>query len=327
MRFARICCSSSLFMSLPAIYLACSSDSATSSPDSTDATTIPETGGDAAVDVTGDTSVGDAPSDVTDSAPEAEAEAAAPWTPLAIQSQLAFWLSPSSLQPADGGVPQWKDLSGNGNDALQTTAGYQPAYTTNGIGGLPSATFNGPISFLLISDTPTMQWGTGDFSMFAVIRGAPGTIANFAMIYQKTGPGPNYNGFDFYVNSAKPTASKLAAAQVSGTVYVDNIPPPSTFIDSTVHLLGGRRAGSTLEIRVDGVSSNTLTSDAGLVNADISAVGSKAAIGQNGGGSPPGAENQQFHGDIAEIIATRGALADADVAHIEQYLKAKYAIP
>jgi hypothetical protein len=114
--------------------------------------------------------------------------------------------------------------------------------------------------------------------------------------------------------------------QVSGAVYVDNLAPPSTFIDSTVHLLGGRRFGDTLEMRVDGVSSNTLTS-AAEVNVDISATGASAAIGQNGFGSPPGPEFQQYHGDIAEIIAVGGTLSDGDLALLEAYLKTKYGIP
>jgi hypothetical protein len=254
-----------------------------------------------------------------------EAEASAPWTPAAIRSQLVFWFDPTSLLAVNGGVPKWTDLSGNNNDALQTTAAYQPAYNPSGIGGLPSATFNGPVTFLVIPDNATMQWGTADFAVFAVIRATSATIANFAMIYQKTGAAPQYDGFDFYINSAKPVASQLAAAQVAGNVYVDNAAPPSTFIDSTVHLLAGRRTGTTLEIRVDGASSNNLT--AASVAVDVSAVGANAAIGQNGGGNPPGAENQQLHGDIAEVIAVKGTMTPTDLTNVENYLKSRYSIP
>jgi hypothetical protein len=142
------------------------------------------------------------------------------------------------------------------------------------------------------------------------------------MVYQKTGPGPAFDGLDLYVNSAKPGPSTLAAAQVSGSVYVDNLAPPATFLDSTAHLLGARRTGGTLEIRVDGESSSTLT--AGSVAVDISAVGSNAAIGANGGNLSP--EFQQLHGDVAEIVAVHGTLAPADLASLEQYLMTRYGI-
>jgi hypothetical protein len=255
-----------------------------------------------------------------------EAEASAPWTPAALGSRLAFWFDPSSLQMADGNVGRWTDLSANGNDAVQATADYRPAYSATGIGGLPSATFDGPIKFLGIPDNPSMRWGRGDFAIFSVIRGVSTTTAAFAMLYQKTGP-PPYDGLNLYVNSYKPVPSTLAAVQVTGAVYVDNTAPPSTFIDGTVHLLAGHRRGHTLEVRVDGTSSGSLTSDAGTINVDISAIGANAAIGQNGGGSPPGAEFQQFHGDIAELIGVSGSLSEAEVADTEQYLKTKYAIP
>ncbi len=90
-----------------------------------------------------------------------------------------------------------------------------------------------------------------------------------------------------------------------------------------IHLLGGRRTGNTLEIRVDGQSSGTLTD--GSVAVDVSAAGANAAIGANGGNLSP--EFQQLHGDVAEIVAVHGTLAPADLASLEQYLMTRYAIP
>lgn len=254
-----------------------------------------------------------------DSAVEAEA---GPWTPVALGSKVAMWLAPSSLQETDGGVTKWADLSGNGNDAVQNNATYQPTFTMAGLNGLPAATFNGPATFLSIADTTANRWGTGDFAMYAVIKGAATTTANFAMLYQKTA-GSAYDGINLYVNSAKPAVSTLAAIQISGAVYLDNKAPPATFIDGTPHILGGRRYGQTLEIRVDGASSNIMTNDAGLLNVDVSAMGSPAAIGQNGNG---GAEFQQYHGDISELIAVVGTITDGDVANLEAYFKTKYGL-
>jgi hypothetical protein len=254
-----------------------------------------------------------------------EADESAPWTPDAVRGELAFWLDPTSLKSVNGAVFQWDDRSGNGNNAVQANPSFQPAYNPSGIGGLPSATFNGPVTFLEISDNPSMRWGTTNFAVFAVIRATSATTASFAMVYQKTGPGPAYDGLNLYINSAKPKASMLAAAQVQATVYVDNLAPPTTFVDSTAHVLGARRTGNTLEIRVDGTASNALTDNTGSVTVDISAVGASGVIGANGSDVSP--EFQQVHGDIAELVAVRGALTAADLASLEAYLKGRYGIP
>ena len=223
----------------------------------------------------------DATTDGGGGGPEAssEAEAGGAWTPLAIKSQLAFWLDPASLV-VDGGtqIGRWQDLSGNGNDAIQGNPAYDPTYNASGINGLPSATFTGPITFLTILDSPTMQWSTDDFVVLAVVRAT--ASATEAMLYQKTGP-PPYNGASLYLNQDKPSASTLAAAQVSGSIYVTSVPPPATFVDGSVHLVGARRSGLTLEIRVDGAVSNSLNS-AAVAATDVSVAGVNAYIGQNG---------------------------------------------
>jgi hypothetical protein len=244
-----------------------------------------------------------------------------PWTPQAITAKLAFWFDPTSLVPLTGQVPKWTDLSGNGNDATQTTQAWEPVYTASGIGGLPSATFAGPIVFLSIADSAGVQWGTSDFALFAVARGNANTTADDAMLYQKTGPSP-FDGPALYINSNKPSTSTLAAAQVSGAIYSVSTAPPATFIDGTPHLLGIRRNGVSLEIRVDGQLSNSLV-NAQVGAVDVSSIGYAGIIGQNGYGTPR-AEFQQFHGDIAEMVAVRGSLTPGELANLEAYLMTRY---
>jgi hypothetical protein len=130
------------------------------------------------------------------------------------------------------------------------------------------------------------------------------------------------------LNADKPNGpTTLCAAQVSGDAgyYVVSQSPPATYVDSSVHVLGAHRTGNTLEIRVDGRVSNALTSPA-IGTTNVSSVGLQAIIGQNGYGTPR-AEFQQVHGDIAEMIGVRGTLDPAVVENLEQYLKARYAIP
>ncbi len=237
-------------------------------------------------------------------------------------SRLAFWFDPTSMVQFDGYVTRWADLSGNGNDAIQATTAYAPLYTAVGIDGLPSATFTGPITFFAVADSATMQWGMGDFVVLGVARAAVGTAAD-GMLYAKVGPYP-WDGVNLYVNADKPGPTSRAAAQVSGTLYVVSTPPPYTFVDSTVHLLGARRSGATLEVRVDGVVSTSMTSDS-IATVDVSAVGWQAVIGQNGYAPTP--EFQQIQGDVAEMLGVQGSVTPSELAELEQYLKGRYAIP
>jgi hypothetical protein len=281
-----------------------------------------------------DASIPDSTGDATDASSDSDAaladavsdgavlEASAPWTPAAIQSKLSFWFDPTSLVQVAGSVVKWTDLSGNGNDAIQPEAAFEPTYTPAGIHGLPSATFPGTAAFLRIVDAASMQWRRSDLVILVVFRGTAQSGQD-AMLYQKTGPSP-YDGVNLYINANKPVLTSLAAAQVSGQVYVVSSPPPATFVDGSTHLLGIRRSGATLEVRVDGALSSSIT-QAAVATTDVSATGSDAIIGQNG--SSPLALIQQFAGDIAEMVGAGGPLTPDEVARLESYLKTRYAIP
>jgi hypothetical protein len=143
------------------------------------------------------------------------------------------------------------------------------------------------------------------------------------MIYQKTGAYP-YDGASLYLNADKPSTTTLAAAQVSGQVYVVSASPPATFDDGNVHLLGVHRTGTALEVRVDGVVNNSIV-NASVGSSDVSVAGTDAIIGQNGYGATAG--HQQFYGDIAELVGVGAALTQTELGSLEGYLKTRYAIP
>jgi hypothetical protein len=172
-----------------------------------------------------------------------------------------------------------------------------------------------------------MQWGTSDFFILAVVRATADTKSADAMIYQKTGNAP-FDGASLYLNADKPNGfTTLCAAQVSGAAgqYVVSLSPPATYVDSSVHVLGARRSGNTLEIRVDGQVSNALT-NAAIGTTNVSSPNVPAIIGQNG--YPPlRAEFQQVHGDVAEMIGVRGSLTPATVSNLEHYLMGRYGVP
>jgi hypothetical protein len=67
-----------------------------------------------------------------------------PWTPAQITTSL--WLDASDESTIVNGVgdnvAEWKDKSGNGNDAVQTVSGDQPSVGVNTLGGLDVITFD-----------------------------------------------------------------------------------------------------------------------------------------------------------------------------------------
>lgn len=61
-----------------------------------------------------------------------------------LDSLLEFWVDASTITGLANGasVSVWNDLSGNGNDAVQT-GGSRPTYTLNGLNGMGTVSFNG----------------------------------------------------------------------------------------------------------------------------------------------------------------------------------------
>jgi hypothetical protein len=77
-----------------------------------------------------------------------------------------------------------------------------------------------------------------------------------------------------------------------------------------------------LEVRVDGARQGTLSISPPI---DADAPGQAVIIGYNGYNPSPGF--QAFKGDIAEIVAVKGPVTDAELQSLESYLKSKYALP
>jgi hypothetical protein len=245
-------------------------------------------------------------------------------TPAALGARLVLWLDAArGLTITSGGpIVRWQDQSGAKNDAVQPSPGNRPILTGAGIHGLPSATFDGSVTFLQIADAPTLGWGTQDFTLLVVARGAGNTSAN-TMLYQKSNLGPPYAGPALYLNANKPMPSTKVAMQLDGDFYTDS---RDDFADDRPHLFGGRLvasgASAILEVRVDGARQGMLSVNPAI---DADAPGQAVIIGHNGYNPSPGF--QAFKGDIAEIVAVKGTVTDAELQSLEAYLMSKYALP
>lgn len=90
--------------------------------------------------------------------------------------------------------------------------------------------------------------------------------------------------------------------------------------DGTVRVVGVRKTGDKLEIRVGGTKIDELADAGGYDTTGFDAVGKPAYIG----GRP--ALIQALVGDIAEVMAVKGNVSDAEQSKIESFLKTRYGL-
>jgi hypothetical protein len=242
-------------------------------------------------------------------------------TPAALDG-LVVWLDAAAgvTTEAVGGVSRWQDQSPSHNDAVQGVSASQPVVTPNAANGRPIITFGAARNvFLRIPDHPTLQWGSGDFTVLLVARGlnAPPDV-NYGALFHKQAQTFPFVGPSLWLDFPFPTPATALGVQLSyGIVYV--VSKQVGINDGRLRLLGMRRSGRKLEARIDGVLSGVT----GNADIDVSVPGNDVFIGSHG--IDPSI--QQLDGGIAEVVAVRGPLADVDLARLEAFLKTKYGLP
>jgi hypothetical protein len=261
------------------------------------------------------------------------ADAAPPWDPSQLASFLVVWLDASEgITGTGGSVSRWADKSPNGNDAEQGTAAAMPALVNGVVNGHSVIRFDGTSGqHLSIPDSATLQWGDGEFAVVIVVAystptspcAAPATSCNdngYSALWAKPAAASPYAGVALFGN--EPVVPNGAIrAQLAQNVSLDST--GTAFNDGAFHVVSVLRqasgAQSYLRVRVDGVtSSKTLAT-----GTNVDAVGRAVDIG---GRSDPAPNRQMLKGDIAEILAIKGALQVADQSHLETYLKTKYGL-
>lgn len=232
---------------------------------------------------------------------------------------------------ADAGTVTWADQSGNGNNARSIGA---PAVVSAALGGKPVVRFNGTSDYLIVADSPSLEFGTGDFLIAEVAQHTTPTDAGvgYGFLFSKQdethGPFP---GPALIANTGSLTSGIEAQVSsgpgdvISGmTGYNTGTPFYVTMHRFAVTSDAGTDAAflATLNLRIDGADAGAAT---GAAYAD------NVSAGDGGAGSWPlyiGGNNQSqdVRGDIAEVIAIKGTVDDADLASLEAYLKSKYGL-
>jgi hypothetical protein len=234
---------------------------------------------------------------------EAHVGASFAWSPRELVG-LVLWLVAKDATPhaAGGRIGRWNDRSGRGNDALAAAIG--PARTAT-VGGQPALHFDGT-GWLEIADAASLQWGTHDFAIEAVVRYTQ--TASGSALFVKADPAPPTAGPELLLGGA------VTAEIESGGAFLVQT-RGATYGDGVARAYGMRRSGERLLVDVNGASDIT----ASVSPVDVSANGRPVRIGGDGGG-------RVLEGDLAELVAVDGSLADADLACLGRYFRDKYGL-
>jgi len=207
---------------------------------------------------------------------------------------LSLWLKADTGVTLNGStVSSWADQSGNGNDAIQGTAGAQPLWVGNQINEFPIVRFDGVNDYLQYSEIATTNLSI--FSVYkkelssnngVIVGGYYAAITDFnASSYLFMMQGNNYS----YFNGGGNTSATLISALSDGVV-------------------------ANMKLYKNGIQQTAGSSDGTSSSFDFEYVGYRAYFDNWG------------KDDIAEIIIYDSPLSDADRQQVENYLNNKYAI-
>lgn len=221
---------------------------------------------------------------------------------------VALWVKADTGVVTDaGGVSQWNDLSGNGNNFAQSFGSpFEPQLIPNAINGLPVIRFNATNeTFMSANSSPTLGI-TGDMTILAVVNFATLTGNTNGMIISKTSgnlPAP----YDYYVRPGEVQFYR-GNGTVNGLVNSTGVPTAgvSHLLDVTMH-------GNTVTHRLDGRANGS-----GSLTTTIGDNGDSVYIGTREDGT------SRLNGDLAELIIIGSNISTNDLASVENYLGTKY---
>ena len=253
-----------------------------------------------------------------DTGRDAAGDAPAPaWTPKDLPG-LAVWLDNTTglMDDGSGNITGWLDQSANQNKAAPAAPCVAPTRAANSLNGHDTLAFPGTArTCLVIADSPSVQFGTGDFAIFMVARHAnvPSTNGanNLAYLWSKQ-PANGIGGMTFYGNTSTDANMNLSTAFVFTTGTTTGLN------DNTFRRFGGTRRGVDLELWVDGAAE----AKKAVTLADVSQVGRPLALGAVLATPTDGS----LIGDLAEVVAVKGNLTDAQIAKLDGYFKTKHGL-
>tara|TARA_R100000781_G_scaffold54291_1_gene35502 strand:- start:580 stop:1413 length:834 start_codon:yes stop_codon:yes gene_type:complete len=248
----------------------------------------------------------------------------ADFDPRNMQTPLAVWCRSDLGAELNGTtVSKWLDMSGNGRDLSQSTAGLQPPFREVGQGQRPEFFFDD--DKLTGSDFYAMIADKGEWAVFLVLGSGwadPNGVAasNFS------------NSINVFV--ANPSVGHLGIAQLSSTyggfgggIYAGGGYSGYRFVttvtDSKISV--GQSAivslysnSSGITVRQNGVDGTTAAA------TDLISGASTMQLGD----APDNNSNalEYYYGPISELLIFDGDLQSYEIAQVEQYLSDRYDI-
>lgn len=230
-------------------------------------------------------------------------DASAPFSPSDIAG-LALWVDASdgaTILNTTGSVDTWLDKSSEGND-LTATGGVRPTTSIRTVNSLNALDFDGSDRFacpaaLLDVGQSANTW------FFVYASDNTGDTVQSLLHGTNSGGGLRHSiQFDttqILVQNRSTSSSTTAQALVR---------------DTTQHVIGFRRTGTSITPFVDGTN-GTAGTNAENTAITTMGIGANAAISAN-----------RFNGALCEVLAYRSALSDTDWNNVGNYLKDKWSV-
>jgi hypothetical protein len=212
-------------------------------------------------------------------------------------AELKLWLrSDNGVTASGGSVSAWADISGNNNNAVQSTSSARPVVGLDSINGKPAITFND--QFLYLPTSAQLGIQSHSYEFYIVARPTSSGV-QFLM-------SGSYEQYEYHLTS-------YGARFIPTTgVYLDES-TSYTVSDGNAHVFAARASFTGGAVRIDGIdgaasTENITSSDAGSLY-----------LGMRQGGTLP------FFGDIAEVLIYDTVLTSTQRDSVERYLADRYA--
>lgn len=232
-------------------------------------------------------------------------------------TNLALWLKADAgvTTNGSGGVTDWADQSGKGNNASAPSAANTPTFINNAVNGRPALHFDlGLTSYLTVPHSSSLSI-TGDIASFVVMNPSANNASNYRMIWFQGNSYPSPNAFMMFPGN-QPTPCRGDEANLIQDLY--NAPLVPTPLQYSI--LGFSMAGNTMKQYLDGVDNGyPQTAGAGGLTAPVDG-GGPLFIGTRGD------FYSYLRSDLAELMIFNSAVAGADLDKVREYLGIKYGI-
>ena len=244
----------------------------------------------------------------------------ATFSPLSIPG-LALWLKAdtdtfqtvggvAAVADADP-VGQWKDQSGNANNATQATAGFRPTLRTAVQNGKPVIRADGVDDIMSLGTNVTSLTINGDLTMLAVIRKTTASVYGAFLSYLDAA-GTN-NSYECRYDNSNPAKLELVHADAVGA---ESFASTTTLTNNTWYVLEIVRSGTAISFFVNGSAAGTGTA----TKTPTSTASSNGTVCDRGTAPIP------LPGDIAEIVLYNSALSAANRTKVEGYLNSRWGV-